>query len=106
MSDNNDKVKEILKRLNINEEEVIMKIAESYTNNPDVQPKKIFHVVEYAGFFHIQTEDVYGGLDILNADHVGYENAKNFAERIAALLNKENSESLINPIFKPNKHYD
>jgi len=52
---------------------------------PKNKPK--YHVVEYAGFFKIQEGDKYGDVDILNAEDVGYEQAKANAERIVKLLN-------------------
>jgi hypothetical protein len=48
-----------------------------------------FHVVEFAGYFVIKTEPFYdAGQDILNAEDVGYDKAKENAELIVNLLNK------------------
>ena len=51
--------------------------------------KKTFFVVEYAGYFNIQTTPFYDtGKNILDADAVGYEEAKKYGELIENLLNK------------------
>lgn len=41
---------------------------------------KQWHVVEFAGFFHLMDEPFYDAKDVLNADDVGYEQAKFNAE--------------------------
>ena len=55
----------------------------------DKGQEKEFHAVEYSGFFNIQTTPFYDDADnILDAESVGYENAKGYAKLIAKLLNE------------------
>lgn len=49
---------------------------------------KKYYAVEYAGFWRIQEGRRYNDLDILDAENVGAENAKNNAELIVKLLNE------------------
>lgn len=49
--------------------------------------KIIYHAVEYAGYWHIQTDPAYGGDSILDAEHVGRDEAEKNAKLIARLLN-------------------
>lgn len=56
------------------------------TNNSN---RKKFHVVEYAGYFNIQDTAFYDtGKNILNAEEIGYEEAKKYGELIEKLLNE------------------
>jgi hypothetical protein len=49
--------------------------------------KDKWHVVEFAGWFHIMDEPFYDAKDVLNAEDVGYEQAKYNADLLVNLHN-------------------
>lgn len=67
-----------------------LKITDKDTNMSNEQTDKPkLYVVEYGGFFHIQTEPFYGNTDVLDADEVGYDAAKKFAQDLVDAYNEK-----------------
>jgi hypothetical protein len=62
--------------------------SDSFYNTPDNEITKLY-VVEYSGFFNIQDKPEYGGINILDADEVGYEKAKKIANDLVNAYNEK-----------------